>query len=296
MGTVLSSLLPGFREVRAPLIGGYFWLFAGWLALEPWPGREETHGVVSAVADLSASLPDSVVLAAVSLAAYIIGSLAEEITQLGRGLSPTGDPTLYTPSGATWRGHHSMYQLAGEIASDAQRQLRMKNHTLADVPTEVIEEGDGYSLGSGEDDQLWQLREALTRQAMRELPLVRTRLMDDQPALFASSDRHQAEGELRIAVALPLAAIVIILALKTTPLFLGALLVPMALIGQGIMKQRRSRDELIDAMFIGKVRPPVFDRLTRAMEDLDARKPKPAEPPPRRRFWDRASRTQTRQK
>jgi hypothetical protein len=32
---VLASLLPGVRELRAPLAAGYLWLMSGWLAWTP---------------------------------------------------------------------------------------------------------------------------------------------------------------------------------------------------------------------------------------------------------------------
>jgi hypothetical protein len=35
VGVVLTSLLPGLRELRAPLSAGTIWLLAGWFAVEP---------------------------------------------------------------------------------------------------------------------------------------------------------------------------------------------------------------------------------------------------------------------
>lgn len=54
VSTILSSLLPGVREVRAPLIGGYLWLCALWLAVGPsLPPKDDTTGVVQDVVELA---------------------------------------------------------------------------------------------------------------------------------------------------------------------------------------------------------------------------------------------------
>jgi hypothetical protein len=79
MGTVLSSLLPGLREVRAPLVGGYLWLGALWLALGPHlPPRNEATGVVEDVLELAGRVPPVVLFLVLSVVAYLVGTLVED--------------------------------------------------------------------------------------------------------------------------------------------------------------------------------------------------------------------------
>jgi hypothetical protein len=71
----LASLLPGLREARAPLISGYLWLLALWLAFgTSLPGRDSnpTYGHFWEVLDAIGPLGTAI---AVSIAAYLLGSL-----------------------------------------------------------------------------------------------------------------------------------------------------------------------------------------------------------------------------
>jgi len=77
---VLMNLLPGLRELRAPLVSGYLWLISAWLFLghRDWlPTRPSDHGEVARLWDLGDTLGKTVVLAAVSFIAYLIGSFLE---------------------------------------------------------------------------------------------------------------------------------------------------------------------------------------------------------------------------
>lgn len=78
---LLSSLLPGFREVRAPLVSGYLWLFLLWLLLEardalPTKSDGELYRDLFRLGDLIGPVG----LAAVaSVIAYVAGSLVTQV-------------------------------------------------------------------------------------------------------------------------------------------------------------------------------------------------------------------------
>jgi hypothetical protein len=64
---VLASLLPGVRELRAPLVAGYVWLLGLWLLLRhalPEPGR--AVGVYKDLVDLDAWAGKPAILVALS--------------------------------------------------------------------------------------------------------------------------------------------------------------------------------------------------------------------------------------
>ena len=80
---MLTSLLPGLREVRAPLAAGYLWLLAAWLLLFPrfpTPGQQWGEWF-PALAKLGDVLGGVAVLAAVSFVAYLVGCLATFFTE-----------------------------------------------------------------------------------------------------------------------------------------------------------------------------------------------------------------------
>jgi hypothetical protein len=70
---MLLNLLPGLRELRAPLAAGFLWLFAAWLAFEgaiPEPaGAPEFFDQFEAVG----------AAAALTFAAYLVGSFLSDL-------------------------------------------------------------------------------------------------------------------------------------------------------------------------------------------------------------------------
>jgi hypothetical protein len=74
---MLSTLLPGVRELRAPLAAGYILLLAAWIALEPRiPEAAEATGLVATLYRLNDALSGFGLAAAATFAAYLIGSLS----------------------------------------------------------------------------------------------------------------------------------------------------------------------------------------------------------------------------
>lgn len=86
----LSSLLPGLRDLRAPLAAGYMWLVFGWLVLrDRVPAEKAATGLVHDVLHTAHNAPSLAVAAAVSVAAYLIGSVSLVVYRLVAG--PTID-------------------------------------------------------------------------------------------------------------------------------------------------------------------------------------------------------------
>jgi hypothetical protein len=80
---MLTSLLPGLRELRAPLAAGYLWLIAAWVAFAPRiPTPETASGVLKDIYRLGQAVGKPGVIAAVTFAAYIIGIMTERVARL----------------------------------------------------------------------------------------------------------------------------------------------------------------------------------------------------------------------
>lgn len=74
---MLASILPGLRQIRAPLAAGYLWLVVAWVALErSVPERDAADGVLASFYRASDLLSAIGVGVALSFAAYLLGSLS----------------------------------------------------------------------------------------------------------------------------------------------------------------------------------------------------------------------------
>jgi len=74
---MLTSVLPGLRELRAPLSAGFLWLLALWFAAERVvPERTDASGTVASAYRLGGLLETIGLGAALTFAAYLVGSLS----------------------------------------------------------------------------------------------------------------------------------------------------------------------------------------------------------------------------
>jgi hypothetical protein len=79
---ILASALPGFRDLRAPLVAGYLWLLFVWLLVDPElpPPADHGTGVVDTMIDLADTVGTVWVALGVSVAAYLIGSISQTLS------------------------------------------------------------------------------------------------------------------------------------------------------------------------------------------------------------------------
>jgi hypothetical protein len=74
---MLTNLLPGLRELRAPLAAGYCWLIACWILFEPsLPTQAPAVGVMASLYRLAAQLSPIGQVVVASVAAYVVGSIS----------------------------------------------------------------------------------------------------------------------------------------------------------------------------------------------------------------------------
>lgn len=77
---MLASLLPGLRDLRAPLAAGLLWLLFGWLVLEPrYADWDKTDTPISAVIALRDTLTPVAFATLASFVAYLIGSISDTL-------------------------------------------------------------------------------------------------------------------------------------------------------------------------------------------------------------------------
>lgn len=78
---MLANILPGFRELRTPLIAGYLWLTVVWIAVGGADYHPSGSKLGRAIESLARFGGRGEVLAAMSLAAYMIGILSTSLAQ-----------------------------------------------------------------------------------------------------------------------------------------------------------------------------------------------------------------------
>lgn len=165
---MLASLLPGLRDVRAPLAAGYLWLVACWLTLEPSvPERSEAHGVVASLYradDVLSVVGLGIVLA---FAAYLLGSLsASTLSPLLRRGFPSAWPvkgTSIPPSPLTPQAIEALNQVVFGAVDEINDSLALTgvdaDEFLAGQTRRAIP-GLGEPRRRGRD---WELRTRLRR-------------------------------------------------------------------------------------------------------------------------------------
>jgi hypothetical protein len=110
-----------------------------------------------------------------------------------------------------------------------------------------------------------------------ELDTARFRLLSEERDLFHEVDRLSAEGEFRLAVTPPLAAVTTVLAASVSLVWLAALVPLYVLVLLGIARQEQSGDRIVYAIRAGKVRTPILEQLD-ADSGKDAEAATAAEP------------------
>jgi hypothetical protein len=71
----LSSLIPGLREVRAPLLGGYLWLLFAFLVFHPQVSASGESHVHAELAEVAGAIGPVGLAITAAIAAYLFGSL-----------------------------------------------------------------------------------------------------------------------------------------------------------------------------------------------------------------------------
>lgn len=287
---MMFNVLPGLRELRAPLIAGYLLLIAGWFAVAPLLPQGEPHsGVLGSAVELHGAVSVIGTAAASAVVAYLLGSVSEGLFSfLWRRQQGYGGLLFRSPVSS--RGEKALRNVADREAEGVAREIaRAGNLTLAaaiaeppdtdEVPTLAAlifaarrQLGNIYGDASHlapERDAILTLSLAIYGEIEAEADLLATRLLGAEPEIFASFDRLRAEAELRYAVALPLVALASVLAIRECqPAWLAFLPAVLVLWRQGSTRARESRDLIFDTLLLGRVRSPTIERLHEDLELL----------------------------
>jgi hypothetical protein len=277
---MLMNLLPGLRELRAPLASGYLWLLSAWLFLGrmQWLPTERPpgNGEVARLWDLGGTLGRTVVIAAVTFIAYLIGSFLEMDPdgELAAKLKPIvladrrpaylvgRDNILVLISKAAELVDRIDFDsrqataISRSISSQARTDLfdvlyREKMLPKVEDPDRPVVEGQRYSV---RDMKEWQRRvdqaelEQLANEIkadniiysiVQEMPQLASRLLVKNKDLYGKYDRLMAEASVRMNVSIPLTIMLgLAIWLSNLPLWIQLVLSVSAL-GFGYMLLRQ---------------------------------------------------------
>lgn len=254
------QLLPGIRQLRTPLLTGYVWLVAGTILFGGRiPSDDDATGVWASIYGILGVFGPAAIALAISFTAYIVGSITE---RMGQGLYLVAH--LFAVSMDRNRGSDEAPSLSrrwserGFVVSPAGRDAlerlildRLSGHERRLRAKGLINQPEDFHVNTL---NLYDL-------LVRELNLVATRLIVDEPALFSEVDRLRAEGELRHAISPALFVLVIVLSIEASPFWLLFLPGLFLFFRSGARSLLEAGDVLADALSIGKVDAPVFERL-----------------------------------
>lgn len=203
----LSSVLPGLREVRAALVAGWLYLLLIWLWFADDVRALDDEGIFARIVEAATAAGTVAAVVVASIAAFLVGSLVNEALRvlIGRRFERRAGP------GRTGEARQHLTTLIIEQRHAAARRLRqvgggLDDYTVAAPPTTTAVAAERHS--------------------------VRQSLVGKHPELLAEIDRQGAEAELRAALLLPLALLIVTIAWQRDEWGWSLLLIPV--IGLGI--------------------------------------------------------------
>jgi hypothetical protein len=272
---MLANLLPGFREIRAPLAAGYIWLLTLWVGFsECIPEKESAQGVWGSLYHLSSIVGTAATLAGVSFVAYLVGCLLEVRARaivhwfrfpewwwgvhqriLGNPLSGQLDnPRMlqWTETSETSRGAaepHSLIQPNESFTSllSPEWGSRASRSALIDLAIHIHQVG-GRSVNLS--SVMGRFGDELDQLAIR----LQARNID----LYGTYDRAVAEADLRVNVGFSASILVSAVAAKSNLEILSCIPFAWFLIARGQQKAREANDVLIQAVVSGELESKVL--------------------------------------
>ncbi|MFI6827565.1 hypothetical protein ACIBG5_10730 [Kribbella sp. NPDC050241] len=251
--TFIASVLPGLRDLRAPFAAGTIWILTALTVVYPY--RESIQSAFSDLWGLSGLIGHNaaILAAVVPFAAYIVGLMLVGLLQ---GLASFAIRPLRA---VVRKGRHDMRLSQTRSRAAA---LYLKTSRVRERVALLSPEGRGrLKLVIGKT--LREVPEEVRRMfppvaVVRDLPATLLRLSKESPEQFQSIDRLRGEAEFRLSIAPPLAALVVICALRG-PWWTWLLVVgPLLLVWQGLRVRQNSNDLLITAAYLGYAEPPIL--------------------------------------
>jgi hypothetical protein len=257
---LLLNLLPGLRELRAPLAAGYVWLASvGILFGRVIPHERPARGLLADIWSLADIVGSAAILAAVTFVAFLVGSLLE-VDPEGRWGSAAAEVTrtrMKRVKGPRVGERSEQWIRTPPLSVNGTHYLTRFFHQKG-----WLEERPwSHSWAASEGYPRWlSSRQVLILEFIDEVPQLATRLQVRNPDLYGKYDRLVTEAALRMTLAAPVCFLVIVLGARADL----ALAQRLAVVGSGVAlgllllwhgagRNLAARDVLVQALVIGEV-------------------------------------------
>lgn len=307
---MLTSLLPGLRDLRAPLSAGAIWLLSIWFVAEPSvPDLEGATGIVASAYRLGGLLSAIGLGTVLAFAAYLVGSLSVFVFSgpLRGAIHTSPEARDARLDGLSGGGREALEQVARDSRQRLEEILSLSGYGVDDVlrgAARPPREPDGKIAPARRrgwrrarprrppraamltatssvpaTPQVWQERE-LASLVVRDLEVIAdAQLLGRENDVFSAVDRTLAEVDFRIAVIPALLALTACLAVRQPSVVLGVAVVLVgATTSVGLMldaarQQRKANDLLLNLLEHGRVSAPSLTRLEARATDLADQSP-----------------------
>jgi hypothetical protein len=249
---ILGSVLPGLREIRAPIVAGYLWLVLAWILIGQDLDTRPHDGVLASFYDLGHEVGRLGVAVAVGVVAYLVGAVSQSVGEIIPSVAASdrsGVRRLLRPFDFFLR----------PVPRVEMRPIERIDRAVAEARRAVERAGPNLRpeqitrLRSEAYNELDDRSDLALLDARSELRLPATALLSDKPELFGEVDRLRAEGELRLAVVPPLIALTIAMSVVHNWYWIVALAPIALLLREGLIRADQSRREISDAIARGYV-------------------------------------------
>ncbi len=291
---MLASILPGLRDLRTPLATGYLWLLVIWLTfgqsrLVP---EDPDNLFASRLQDLASLVGPAATLAAVSFAAYLLGSILTADLSLVLGLTESADEVYPWPQRwilpeslvtnqsiradvlSDWL--HATVQIDTAVAAWIASNQGAETGLPSSVRQALVSEAE---RGSGRDSAREVLLDGLAESIEYLEPELVTQLRQtENEQVFQDFDRLEAEVKLRFSLLIPLVLLVILGVILLWPWWLklvalAGLLLPIRLYRQGMFLLEESRLVVTSALVSGRIQSPTVNRTIEALRKIESDRP-----------------------
>jgi hypothetical protein len=195
---VLGSLLPGVRDVRAPLAAGYTWLLVAWLLYGSDASQNPT-GVALDLKRLHDTVSSAGAAVALSFVAYMIGVFSIAATgALGRQLTAWARPSWFSGSAP---GTANALEIV--VAPQLDEMVAALSLPGRDDSRPVYEQLADLVEPIARRPAQGRVYEAVRDAVADEFEQMGRQLVGREPELFGEYDRLRAESELRTGLVLP---------------------------------------------------------------------------------------------
>lgn len=241
---MLANLLPGLRDVRAPLSAGCIWLLTLWLILEDRvPAPQQARGIWASLYRLGDLIGPAGVLASGAFLAYLIGAiLAVRVVTVNAKEAPK--------AARFWDAKTTLTPRVSRLAHDDLVGF-LRDHGRVPTPEPEVTESGRLERERGQR----LVVNLAARDILGETRQLRTKLLIANYDLFNEYDRAVGEAEFRKNVAYSLVGLTATLSWLQSPWWAFLLIVSARLYIAGVGSERAANDVIVQAVVAGLITP-----------------------------------------